>query len=138
MTPWISLDAVQIPGNGGELRLYQRGAEFSIKLTGCGELMNSRVHGSEDALAEQTCARLADGDRARVLIGGLGMGFTLAAALRHLGGEAQVVVAELVPAVVAWNRGPLRDLNGHALDDPRVVVREGDVAGDSSGGAAGV
>ena len=129
MTPWILLDTAQVPGNGGELRLYQRGMEFSVKLGGRGELMNSRVHGSEDALAAQTCARLVDSERARVLIGGLGMGFTLAAGLRHLGGEAQVMVAELVPAVVAWNRGPLRDLNGHALDDPRVVVREGDVAG---------
>lgn len=128
MTPWILLDTAQVPGNGGELRLYQRGPELSIRLAGRGELMNSRVHGSEDALAEQTCARLEDGAGARVLIGGLGMGFTLAAALRHLGSEAQVVVAELVPAVVAWNRGPLGELNGQALADPRVVVREGDVA----------
>ena len=128
MTPWTLLDTAQVPGNGGELRLYQRGSEFSIKLTGRGELMNSRVHGSEDALAERTCVRLVKGASSRVLIGGLGMGFTLAAALRHLANEAQVVVAELVPAVVAWNRGPLVELAGHALDDPRVTVREGDVA----------
>ena len=129
MTPWILLDTAQVPGNGGELRLYQRRDEFSIRLVGRGELMNSRVHGSEDALAERTCDRLPDRAKARMLIGGLGMSFTLAAALQQLGAEAQVVVAELVPAVVAWNRGPLREVAGAALDDPRATVREGDVAG---------
>jgi spermidine synthase len=128
MIPWILLDSAQVPGNGGELRLYQRGDEFSIRIVGHGELMNSRVHGSEDALAEHTCARLVDGLKPRLLIGGLGMGFTLAAALRHVGDQAQVVVAELVPAVVAWNRGPLGEHAGHPLQDPRVTVREGDVA----------
>jgi len=128
MTPWVLLDSASVPGKGGELRLYQRGAEFSIKLSGRGELMNSRVHGSEDALAEQTCARLAGRAKPRLLIGGLGMGFTLAAALRQLDEQAQVVVAELVPAVVAWNRGPLGEPAGHPLQDPRVSVREGDVA----------
>ncbi|UCE88818.1 MAG: hypothetical protein JSW10_10915 [Pseudomonadota bacterium] len=128
MTPWILLDSAQVPGNGGELRLYQRGDEFSIKLVGRGELMSSRVHGSEDALAEQSCARLVNASKARLLIGGLGMGFTLAAALRHLGDKAQVVVAELVPAVVAWNRGPLGKPAGHPLQDSRVTVHEGDVA----------
>ena len=128
MTPWILLDSAQVPGNGGELCLYQRGDEFSIKVTGRGELMNSRVHGSEDALAEHTCARLADSLKPRLLIGGLGMGFTLAATLQHVGEQAQVVVAELVPAVVAWNKGPLGEHAGHPLRDPRVTVREGDVA----------
>jgi len=128
MTPWTLLDSAQVPGNGGELRLYQRGDEFSIKIVGRGELMNSRVHGSEDALAEHTCARLMQGIKPRLLIGGLGMGFTLAAALRHVGEQGQVVVAELVPAVVAWNRGPLGEPAGHPLDDPRVTVREADVA----------
>jgi spermidine synthase len=117
-----------VPGNGGELRLYRRGDEFSIKIVGRGELMNSRVHGSEDALAEHACARLVDGITPRLLIGGLGMGFTLAAALRQVGDQAQVVVAELVPAVVAWNRGPLGEAAGHPLEDPRASVREGDVA----------
>lgn len=117
-----------MPGNGGELRLYQRGENFSITIVGHGELMNSRTHGSEDALAEYTCARLSDCPDPRLLIGGLGMGFTLAAALRHLGAQAQVVVAELVPAVVTWNQGPLGQLAGHPLQDPRVTVREGDVA----------
>jgi len=128
MTPWILLDSAQVPGNGGELRLYQRGDEFSIKLEGRGELMNSRVHGSEDALAEHTCARLPDCEKPRLLIGGLGMGFTLAEALRHIGSEAQVVVAELVPAVVTWNRGPLGKFAGNPLEDLRVIVHEGDVA----------
>ena len=129
MIPWILLDSTQVPGNGGELRLYQRGDDFSIRIVGLGgELMNSRVHGSEEALAELTCARLVDCSNARLLIGGLGMGFTLAAALRHIGDQAQVVVAELVPAVVAWNKGPLGEHAGHPLQDPRVIVREGDVA----------
>ncbi len=128
MTPWVLLDSTPVPGRGGELQLLQRGDEFSIKLSGRGELMNSRVHGSEDALAELSCARLTDVAGARVLIGGLGMGFTLAAALRHLGAQAQVVVAELVPAVVDWNRGPLGGAAGHPLRDARVKLREGDVA----------
>jgi len=128
MIPWILLDSAQVPGNGGELRLYQRGDEFSIRIVGHGELMNSRVHGSEDALAEHTCARLVDNHHPRVLIGGLGMGFTLAAALRHIGEQAQVVVAELVPAVVVWNKGPLGEHAGHPLEDPRVTVHEGDVS----------
>jgi spermidine synthase len=127
MTPWVLLERAQVPGNGGELRLYRRNDEFSIKIAGRGELMNSRVHGSEDALAEYTCAGLAGCPRPRLLIGGLGMGFTLAAALRHLGDQAQVVVAELVPAVVAWNRGALGEPAGHPLRDPRVSVRETDV-----------
>jgi spermidine synthase len=128
MTPWTLLDSTQVPGNCGELRLYQRNNEFSIKIVGRGELMNSRVHDSENALAELTCARLVDCAKPQLLIGGLGMGFTLAAALRHLGDQAQVVVAELVPAVVVWNRGPLGDRAGHPLRDPRVTVREMDVA----------
>ena len=128
MNPWILLDSAPVPGNGGELRLYQRGEEFSIMIVGRGELMSSRAHGSEDALAEQTCARLSGTAKPRLLIGGLGMGFTLAAALRHVGDDAQVVVAELVPAVVAWNRGPLGGVAGHPLQDPRVSVYEGDVA----------
>jgi spermidine synthase len=128
MTPWVLIDTAQVPGDGGELRLYQRGDEFSIKVEGRGELMNSRVHGSEDALAKHSCARLADCVKPQLLIGGLGMGFTLAEALRHVGSHAQVVVAELVPAVVSWNRGPLGKYAGHPLEDPRVSVREGDVA----------
>jgi len=128
MKPWNLIETAPIPGQGGELCLYQRGEEFSIKLAGAGELMNSRVHGSEEALAEQTCARLRAGEVPRLLIGGLGMGFTLAATLRGVGEHAQVLVAELIPAVVAWNRGPLGPLAGRPLDDPRVSVYEGDIA----------
>jgi len=128
MTPWTLLDSTRVPGDGGELCLYQRGAEFSIKVAGRGELMNSRSHGSEDALARLTCDRLLNRVNPRLLIGGLGMGFTLAAALTQLGDQAQVVVAELVPAVVAWNRGVLGEATGRPLQDPRVSVREKDVA----------
>ncbi len=91
-------------------------------------LMSSRTHGSEEALAERTCARIAHQAKAQVLIGGLGMGFTLAAALRHLSTTAQIVVAELIPAVVEWNRGPLAHLAGRPLEDCRVSILERDVA----------
>ena len=126
MIPWVHLDSAKIP-DGGELRLMQRGAEFSI-MSGAIELMNSRLSGSEKALATLTCPRLRDVAGARVLIGGLGMGFTLRAALGELGGDARVVVAELVPAVVAWARGPMAHIFEGALDDPRVTICAVDVA----------
>jgi spermidine synthase len=127
MVPWELLESAPVPGSQGELRLYKRGEEFSIRLDRC-ELMNSRVHGSEEALAELACARVAGRSRPQVLVGGLGMGYTAAAALQQLGPDGRVVVAELVPAVVKWNRGPLADLAGRPLDDDRVTVREVDVA----------
>jgi spermidine synthase len=129
MKPWKLLDTASVPGEGSDLRLYQRGGddEFSIK-AGPIELMNSRVHGSEDALAELGCQKMKNRIKPRVLIGGLGMGYTLAAALQQLGSESEVVVAELVPAVIDWNRGPLAPLAGHPLDDPRVIIYQGDVA----------
>src|SRR5215208_2234631 len=105
----------------------RRGDEFSIKV-GTTELMNNRLRGSEQALATLTCARLQDRPRARVLIGGLGMGFTLRAALDALGPEASVIVAELVPAVTAWARGPLSNLFAGSLDDSRVELRVEDVS----------
>ena len=126
--PWKLIDTAQIPGNGGELQLYQRAAEFSISIGGRGVLMSTTAHGSEDALAELGCRKIAGRSRPRVLIGGLGMGFTLAAALRHLGADAEVEVAELVPTVVAWNRRYLGEFAGHPLHDARATVREGDVA----------
>ncbi len=126
MIPWEFLDSAQVPGQGAELCLYRRGAEFSIRV-GNRELMNSRAHGSEDVLAELACARIAGRTAPRILIGGLGMGFTLAAALRALGAGARVVVAELVPAVIAWNRGHLAALADHPLQDARVAVQEADV-----------
>jgi spermidine synthase len=126
MIPWEFLDSAQVPGNGGEIRLYRREKEFSIRVNG-NELMNSLAHGSEDALAEFACARITGPSRPRVLIGGLGMGYTLAATLRQLGTGGRVVVAELVAAVVEWNRGPLGDLAGRPLYDHRVTVREVDI-----------
>lgn len=127
MIQWELLEAVSVPQTGAELCLYRRGGEFSIRLGGR-ELMNSRVHSSEEALGEFACERIADRLAARVLIGGLGMGFTLAAALSKLGPEAEVVVSELVPEVVSWGRGALGELARFPLRDPRVRVRAIDVA----------
>jgi len=124
--PWEFIGSARLPVGGEELRLYKRGEEFSIRFDG-GELMNSRAHGSEDALADLACAVIADRPRPRVLIGGLGMGYTAAAALKRLGAAGRVVVAELAPAVVEWNRGPLAHLAGRPLQDARIRVREIDV-----------
>jgi spermidine synthase len=104
----------------------RRGTEFSIML-GSNQLMNSRLSGSEQALATIACGRLEALERPHLLIGGLGMGFTLRAALAVLGTKARVVVAELMPAVVAWARGPMADIFGDSLTDPRVSIREADV-----------
>jgi len=123
---WIELDRAAVPGGEGVLRLKQRGGEFSIML-GANELMNSRLSGSEEALARLACERLASAARPVLLIGGLGMGFTLRAALASLPANTAVTVAELVPAVVAWARGPLAPLFAGSLDDPRVSVIEDDV-----------
>jgi spermidine synthase len=128
MNPWNLIDSCIIPPDGDELRLYQRGSEYSIMIAGSGELMNSRMHSSEDALAELGCQYLKNESKPRVLVGGLGMGFTLAAALKQLGPHAEVVVAELVPAVVRWNREYLGSFAGYPLDDTRTTVIEGDVA----------
>jgi spermidine synthase len=125
MNTWQLLGSAPVPGSDKTIGLFRREGEFSIRVDGR-ELMNSRVHGSEEALAEQSCPGLPTG--ARILIGGVGMGYTLAAALQHLGPAARVEVAELVPAVVMWNRGVLGYLTGQPLRDERVVVREVDVA----------
>jgi len=109
------------------MRLLRQGHELAIHVDDR-ELMRNTVHGSEDALAALSCKRLADPSDARVLIGGLGMGFTLAAALREVGEHARVVVAELVPAVVRWNRGIVGEVAGNPLADPRASVHTGDVA----------
>jgi len=127
MIPWQLLDSAQIPGEIRAIRLYKRAAEFSIRV-GNAELMNSRMHGSENAMADFACARIASRPCPQVLLGGLGMGYTLAAILKQLGTGGKVVVAELVPSVVAWNRGLLAALAGHPLGDTRVTVREVDVA----------
>ncbi|HBF28739.1 MnmC family methyltransferase [Rhizobium sp.] len=126
MLPWIQLDRAAIPGDAGDLRLKQRGSEFSIML-GATELMNSRLKGSEEALATLSCTRIADVSKPTMLIGGLGMGFTLRAALGALPADARVTIAELVPEVVAWARGPMAEIHNGSLDDPRVDIHLGDV-----------
>jgi len=127
MIPWQLLGSATIPGDDGEMKLFRRGEEFAIRV-GPHELMNSRVHASEDALAELACERLTDAGKARVLIGGLGMGFTLAGVLSRTGAGASVIVAELVPEVVEWNRDHMAAINGEAIGDRRVTVRTNDVA----------
>ncbi|MFG1409689.1 spermidine synthase [Xanthobacter sp. VTT E-85241] len=127
MIPWLLLDTAEVPDGGGTLRLMRRGTEFSI-MAGATELMNSRLSGSEEALAALASARLLASPAPRVLIGGLGMGFTLRAALAAFGPEARIVVAELVPAVVGWARGPMAALYGDCLADPRLELWTGDVA----------
>jgi len=126
MIPWVKIDTARIPGSNEELRLMRRGAEFSIKL-GTNELMNSRLSGSEAALATLAARQIEAVEAPHVLIGGLGMGFTLRAALAVLGADARVVVAELVPAVVAWARGPMLEIFAGSLDDQRASIVETDV-----------
>jgi spermidine synthase len=128
MIPWTQLGSAQIPNNGGELKFSQRGEEFSIRLSGIrGELMNSRLYNSEKVLAELGCAHLNKTDNAQVLVGGLGMGYTLAAALKSVTSNSQVTVAELIPEVVVWNRGPLGNCAKNPLQDPRTKIHVGDV-----------
>ena len=126
MTPWEEIDRVKVPGHEGEIALLKRGSEFSIRTAGA-ELMNSRVHGSEDALAELSLRRIKRKSGLRILIGGLGMGYTLAAALGQSEPDTFITVSELIPAVVGWNREHLGHLAGKPLDDPRITVKEEDV-----------
>jgi spermidine synthase len=128
MIPWIQLGKAQIPNNGGELTFSQRDKEFSIRLSGIrGELMNSRVYNSEKELSQMGCAHLKSTDVAHVLVGGLGMGFTLSEALRMVGNKSQVTVAELIPEVVEWNRGSLGNCANNPLHDLRTKIHMGDV-----------
>lgn len=127
MIPWEEIDRVKVPGGEEEIILQKRGTEFSIRIATT-ELMNSRLHGSEDALAELTCSRISRKNGRRILIGGLGMGYTLAAALQHSGGDSLITVAELIPAVIRWNREQLGHLAGNPLSDGRVFVQQEDVA----------
>jgi spermidine synthase len=113
--------------DGNVLKLVRRGDEYVILADGA-VLMSSRMHGSEEALASFACQRLRTLKQPCVLIGGLGMGFTLRATLDLLPADATVIVAELVPAVVEWNRGPLGSLAGHPLEEKRVRVETGNVA----------
>ena len=134
MIPWKLIASTRVPG-GGELRLMQRGSEFSIKLDG-NELMNSRLSGSEQALATLACDIVAARKQPRILIGGLGMGFTLRAALSVLPQDAHIDVAELVPAVVAWARGPMAEICGDSLSDRRMHIHETDVGAMIGKGAS--
>lgn len=127
MIPWKFLASAPIPNNGGELRLSQRGEEFSIRVANA-ELMNSRAHGSEEELALLSCKKIATRKNPQVLIGGLGLGFTTAAALENLPESAEVTVAELVPGLVEWNRNIFGHLANEPLKDKRVQVQVGDVA----------
>jgi len=126
MIPWLQLDTARVPGADVQLRLMRRGAEFAMML-GQNELMSSRLSGSEEALATLACRRIEAVKSPHLLIGGLGMGFTLRAALAVLGSDARIMVAELVPAVIAWARGPMAGIFGDSLDDPRASIREADV-----------
>lgn len=124
---WELIDSEQVPGSEGIMRLMRRGSELAIRVDGR-ELMCNTVHGSEDALANLVADRLGRRPAPRMLIGGLGMGFTLAALLRRIDDAGRVVVAELVPAIVRWNRGVLGAVAGNPLDDPRASIHDGDVA----------
>jgi spermidine synthase len=134
MKPTRLLDQATTP-DGTPLALYEHDGDFSIRVGGV-PLMSTRQHHSEERLAELACAGLRDRRRAAVLIGGLGLGFTLRETLRHVAADATVVVAELIPAVIAWNRNPAYGLAADVIDDPRVEIVTGDVADvlDSSPG----
>ncbi len=129
MRPWEHLGEARIP-DGARLSLHRRHHEWVIRVDGHA-LMNSSEHASEDALGHLPCMGLKKPDQGsrgrRVLVGGLGMGFTLAAALKALGPQDRAVVAEIAPEVVAWNRGPLGELAGQPLQDPRTEVQQKDV-----------
>ena len=126
MIPWIQLETATTP-DGGVLRLLRRGDELSIRIDGA-ELMNSRLSGSEEALATLALAQIRGTPAPRILIGGLGMGFTLRVAQATAGPDSRLVVAEIVPEVVAWARGPMAELFGDSLADPRLDLRTADVA----------
>ena len=126
MIPRILLGSADVPGSDEPLRLFQRGGDFMI-VAGRNELMNSRMSGSEEALATMACGRLGMA-APHLLIGGYGMGFTLRASLAELGPKARVTVAELVPEIIDWARGPMAGLTGGGIDDPRVTIVIGDVA----------
>jgi len=125
MKPQIKLATAQTP-DGGEMTLYQHDVNFEIKVNGQ-LLMSNRQHESELALARLGCAHLSKREAPRVLIGGLGMGYTLRQTLDMVGENAKVVVSELMAPLVDWNRDFLGELNGQSLDDKRVEIRVGDV-----------
>ncbi len=120
------LGTAQVPG-GEELKLYAHGRDFMIVL-GHNELMSTRMRGSEEALATMTLERLGNPSAPHLLIGGYGMGFTLRAALAGIGPQGQMIVAELVPEIIEWARGPMAELAAGCLDDRRVMLRMDDVS----------
>ncbi len=126
MKPRVLIGSAKVPG-GVELRLFRHDDDYAIVLDG-NELMNSRLGGSEEALAVMTCERLRKGAAPHLLIGGYGMGFTLRAALASLGKNAQVTVVELVPEIIDWARDPMASLTAGCLDDPRLELIAEDVA----------
>jgi spermidine synthase len=126
VNPWVLIDSAPLPDGRGDIRLIQRADEFSIML-GTIALMNSRLSGSEEAMAGLSWRKIHDRPKAHMLIGGLGMGFTLRAALAELPATAKITVAELMPAVVAWARGPMAPIFGNCLEDPRVTIQVSDV-----------
>jgi spermidine synthase len=129
MNNWTVIGKAKIPGSDNLLKLARRDDEFSIRIVGVpGDLMNSRVFNSEQALAELACGRLQSMENSRVLVGGLGMGFTLAAALKSVTATAEVTVAELIPEVLEWNKSALGACAGNPLQDARTRVHLGDVA----------
>jgi spermidine synthase len=132
MKPWELLGQTRTP-EGEDMTLMRRDTEYVILANGR-PLMSSRMHGSEEALATLACAKLRTAEEPRVLVGGLGMGFTLRATLDLLPADATIVIAELVPAVVEWHRGPLGRLAGSPLKDRRVVIDVGDVGATLRGG----
>jgi spermidine synthase len=127
MTPRELLGTATVPGGREELRLFRRGGDHMIVLDR-NELMNSRMSGSEEALAVMTCERIGQHPAPHLLIGGYGMGFTLRAALAALGKSARITVAELVPEIIDWAQGPMAGLTAGCLDDPRVTLDMIDVA----------
>ncbi len=128
MQPWIHLASATAP-QGDTLRLLRRGEEFSIRLEGGNELMNSRLGGSEEALASLTLDRLSDRAVPRVLIGGLGMGFTLRAAQLAAPPDTCFVVSEIVPELVDWASQYMTNVFQNCLADPRLEISLGDVGG---------
>ncbi|AZQ67443.1 spermidine synthase [Silicimonas algicola] len=132
MVPWIHLATATAP-DGGTLRLLRRGDEFSIRLADGNELMNSRLGGSEEALGTLALDRLAGRSAPCVLIGGLGMGFTLRAVQSTAPPNARLIVSEIVPDLIAWAEEHMAEVFGAALSDPRLEVRTGDVLGQIRG-----
>jgi spermidine synthase len=129
MLPWILLAKAETP-DGAALRLLRRGEEFSIRLEDGNELMNSRLGGSEEVLAVAALERLAGRAAPHVLIGGLGMGFTLRAAQAAAPVDARLTVVEIAPELIGWAEGPMAAVFGDCLSDPRTTVRAGDVGAE--------